>query len=103
MIDAAIRNDTARIVNAGYNVKGMFQNSISFMYRTFLQSRVVVLMGPEEPQSVLERELHQIDWTVMGVGFGVRGSKRDDVTSRFEGEGYLNIFNLPVKLTRFAS
>jgi hypothetical protein len=29
MIDAAIRNDTAQIVNAGYNVKGMLQNFIA--------------------------------------------------------------------------
>jgi hypothetical protein len=55
-------------------------------------------MGPEESRSVLERELGQINWAVTGVGFGVRGSKRDDVTSRLEGEGYLDIQNLSINL-----
>jgi hypothetical protein len=42
-------------------------------------------MGPEQDISVLENELKSIRWDGTGVGYGVRGSRRQDLTIRLEG------------------
>lgn len=42
-------------------------------------------MGPEQGISVLENELKGVKWDGTGVGYGVRGSRRQDLTIRLEG------------------
>lgn len=44
-----------------------------------------MLMGPEQPISVLSEQMDGISWDATGVGFGVRGSNRTDLTLRLEG------------------
>ncbi|KAM7185251.1 hypothetical protein V8F20_011878 [Naviculisporaceae sp. PSN 640] len=71
LINASIRANTDEILRLGYNIRA-------------------VLMGPEVPISHLIDQIHapdsqgrEIPWTGTGVGFGVRGSNREDVTIRF--------------------
>ncbi|KAI9705289.1 MAG: hypothetical protein M1820_005288 [Bogoriella megaspora] len=64
-VDAGIREDSANIRKAGYNLR-------------------TVLMGPEQSMSVLDGRLQGIAWGVNGIGFGVRGSNRDDLTVRLK-------------------
>ncbi|KIW55788.1 hypothetical protein PV05_04513 [Exophiala xenobiotica] len=63
-VDAALRGDAADIVKAGYNLR-------------------VVLMGPEQPLSVLSGQMDGINWDGTGVGYGVRGSRLENLTLRF--------------------
>nr|KAK5442249.1 hypothetical protein LTR18_006102 [Exophiala xenobiotica] len=63
-VDAALRGDAADIVKAGYNLR-------------------VVLMGPEQPLSVLSGQMDGINWDGTGVGYGVRGSRLVNLTLRF--------------------
>ena len=65
VVDAALRADAARIVASGYNLR-------------------VVLVGPEQPVSVLEDQMRGVKWDGTGVGYGVRGSRREDLTIRLE-------------------
>ena len=44
----------------------------------------VVLFGPEQPLDVLVEQLNGIHWHGTGVGYGVRGSRLENVTIRFE-------------------
>lgn len=46
----------------------------------------VVLMGPEQPLDVLADQMTGVDWDVIGVGYGVRGSRLENVTIRFAGK-----------------
>ena len=46
---------------------------------------VVVLMGPEQPLSVLSGQMDGINWDGTGVGYGVRGSRLENLTLRFAG------------------
>ncbi|KAL6248735.1 hypothetical protein RBB50_003797 [Rhinocladiella similis] len=64
VVDAALRGDAANIVKAGYNVR-------------------VVLMGPEQPLSVLSSQMDGIRWDGTGIGYGVRGSRLQNLTLRF--------------------
>jgi hypothetical protein len=43
-------------------------------------------MGPEQPLSVLDKQMGDIHWTATGIGYGVRGSNRTDLTLRLEGK-----------------
>jgi hypothetical protein len=45
----------------------------------------VVLMGPEQNISVLQGQIDGVEWDTTGIGYGVRGSKRQDLTIRLEG------------------
>ncbi|KIX09399.1 uncharacterized protein Z518_00478 [Rhinocladiella mackenziei CBS 650.93] len=65
VVDAALRGDAANILNAGYNLR-------------------VVLMGPEQPVSVLASQVQGIHWDGTGVGYGVRGSRLENLTVRLE-------------------
>ncbi|KAJ9612643.1 hypothetical protein H2200_004240 [Cladophialophora chaetospira] len=62
-VDAGLRADAADIIKAGYNLR-------------------VVLMGPEQDISVLVNQTNGIRWDGTGVGYGVRGSRREDLTIR---------------------
>ncbi|KAK5936858.1 hypothetical protein PMZ80_010977 [Knufia obscura] len=66
-VDIGLRADAANIVKAGYNLR-------------------VVLMGPEQPLDVLADQMTGVDWDVIGVGYGVRGSRLENVTIRFAGK-----------------
>jgi len=57
-------------------------------------------MGPEQDISKLRDLIHDADsegkpipWTGTGVGFGVRGSNREDVTTRFKGGFIVHLLN----------
>ncbi|EQB51122.1 hypothetical protein CGLO_09367 [Colletotrichum gloeosporioides Cg-14] len=63
-VEAGIRQDMAAIVKAGYNIKA-------------------VLFGPEDSLDFLSSELKGVDWTAVGVGFGIRGSPSPNITRRF--------------------
>ncbi|KAH7310618.1 hypothetical protein B0I35DRAFT_481924 [Stachybotrys elegans] len=65
MVDVMLRRDAARVIAAGYNLK-------------------VVHMGPEIDMSVMEEAMQGQTWHGTGVGYGMRGSQRPDVTIRFE-------------------
>jgi hypothetical protein len=52
-------------------------------------NHLVILFGPEQSLKVLEKESEDITWAATGVGFGIRGAKREDVTARFEGQSVL--------------
>ena len=45
-----------------------------------------VLFGPEVNIKVLGDQFGDIHWSGMGVGFGVRGSRREDITIQFESK-----------------
>jgi hypothetical protein len=47
---------------------------------------LVVHMGPEVDMSVMEEAMQGQTWHGTGVGYGMRGSQRPDVTIRFEGK-----------------
>lgn len=42
-------------------------------------------MGPEQPLSVLSGQMDGINWDGTGVGYGVRGSRLENLTLRFTG------------------
>ena len=42
-------------------------------------------MGPEQDISVLANQTNGIRWDGAGIGYGVRGSRREDLTIRLEG------------------
>ena len=42
-------------------------------------------MGPEQSISVLANQTKGVKWDGTGVGYGVRGSRREDLTIRLEG------------------
>ena len=43
-------------------------------------------MGPEVGMEKLEEQVRGIEWDGTGVGYGVRGSRLQDLTIRLEGE-----------------
>jgi hypothetical protein len=43
-------------------------------------------MGPEQNISVLAEQLDGVRWDGAGIGYGVRGSRMEDLTIRLEGE-----------------
>ncbi|KAK0658293.1 hypothetical protein QBC41DRAFT_287735 [Cercophora samala] len=66
MIEAILANDTNLLVASGYNVR-------------------MVLFGPEQPLSILEEQMADVDcWEGTGVGFGERGTTDEALTARFE-------------------
>lgn len=42
-------------------------------------------MGPEQSLSILSSQLEGVNWDGTGIGYGVRGSRREDLTIRLEG------------------
>jgi hypothetical protein len=55
----------------------------------------VALAGPELDNKIIEDQLCGREWHGTGVGFGMRGSNRPDLTIRLEGEnGSFCFFNL---------
>lgn len=73
--DGAIRNSTAEMVAAGYNV-------------------AMVLSGPEMDISLLANEMKGVDWHVTGIGFGMRGANNTEAVGRFEGTSILSACHL---------
>lgn len=76
-----------------------FQTQIISDFRSMRSSdsgifNLVVLMGPEQPISVLSDQLEGINWDGTGVGFGVRGSPLQNLTVRLEGK-YICPLNTP--------
>jgi hypothetical protein len=65
LVNQLLRADAAQIAAAGYNVR-------------------VALFGPEQPVSILSDRMKGIKWEGTGVGFGVRGSNRTDLTIHLE-------------------
>ncbi|KAK7757456.1 hypothetical protein SLS62_000471 [Diatrype stigma] len=63
--DAAIRNSTIEMINAGYNVR-------------------VVLAGPEQNIEATRSLMADVKWDVTGVGYGMRGSNISEIITRFE-------------------
>ncbi|PPJ55949.1 hypothetical protein CBER1_03558 [Cercospora berteroae] len=63
-VEAALRLDAENIRKAGYNLR-------------------TVLRGPETPLKTLRDRMKGTNWEVTGVGFGARGSSRQDVTVEF--------------------
>ena len=47
---------------------------------------LAVLFGPETDVKILGEQFKDINWSGMGVGFGVRGSRRPDITIQFESK-----------------
>ena len=47
---------------------------------------IVVLMGPEQNMSVLAGQLEGVRWDGAGIGYGVRGSRLQELTVRLEGK-----------------
>ncbi|KAK5467342.1 hypothetical protein LTS15_000314 [Exophiala xenobiotica] len=95
-VDAALRGDAAEVVKAGYNLRGSLWTGHGFQLRfldlAFLatvtdthHNVAVVLMGPEQPLSVLSGQMDGINWDGTGVGYGVRGSSLENLTLRFAG------------------
>ncbi|EMD00687.1 hypothetical protein BAUCODRAFT_135482 [Baudoinia panamericana UAMH 10762] len=64
-VNAGLRADAADLISHGYNTR-------------------VVLMGPEVDISVLDGRLNDTAWDITGIGYGVRGSNREDLTLRFK-------------------
>ncbi|KAH8751303.1 hypothetical protein F5883DRAFT_720193 [Diaporthe sp. PMI_573] len=64
-VDILLRNDTAKLVKAGFNVYILFQ-------------------GPEQPASNIADRMEGRRWGVAGVGWGIRGSTIVELTNRFE-------------------
>jgi hypothetical protein len=64
--------------------------SLRILSMTYLISEanpsVVVLMGPEKNISVLGDQVKGITWDGTGIGYGVRGSRRVDLTLRLQGK-----------------
>lgn len=53
-------------------------------------------MGPEQPIDILTEHVQSNHWGVAGIGFGVRGSNRTDLTIRFTGQYYRDLAFLEV-------
>ena len=75
-VDAGLRADAASIIAAGYNLR-------------------VVLMGPEVDTSVLQKQIRGHNWDGTGVGYGVRGSRLENLTVRFTGGFCSQLFVCP--------
>ena len=45
-------------------------------------------MGPEQNISVLANQIDGVHWDGTGVGYGIRGSHREDLTIRFTRRSY---------------
>ncbi|KAF2672199.1 hypothetical protein BT63DRAFT_452696 [Microthyrium microscopicum] len=89
IIDTAIRADAIAMRKAGYNVRRTYippysTPSILVFLIPSTNDPPVVLIGPEQPLTLLESQLADIEWAGTGVGFGVRGSKSQELTTRFE-------------------
>ncbi|CAM1504795.1 Fc.00g023860.m01.CDS01 [Cosmosporella sp. VM-42] len=69
MVDHDLRNDTAALVRAGYNVRVLFQ-------------------GPEQPMSNLADRMAGTEWDIDAMGFGIRGYRNGTATRRFEDNLY---------------
>ncbi|KAB5581024.1 hypothetical protein GE09DRAFT_1051482 [Coniochaeta sp. 2T2.1] len=65
VVDTSLRTDAANIVKAGYNLR-------------------VVLMGPEQNVSVLAAQIQGTTWDGTGIGYGVRGGRSHELTTRLE-------------------
>ncbi|KAF4815791.1 hypothetical protein CGCTS75_v012895 [Colletotrichum tropicale] len=63
--DIALRNDTANLVKAGFNVYVLFQ-------------------GPDQPASNIADRMEGRRWGVTGVGWGIRNSTMLELVNRFE-------------------
>ena len=53
-------------------------------------------MGPEEGIEKLEEQVRGIEWDGTGVGYGVRGSRLEELTIRFEGETCCRCLHTPM-------
>lgn len=89
-VDAALRADAANIVKAGYNLKGKSTGPLSLGNLSYRVSNtdvnLVVLMGPEKNVTVLREQVRGTVWDGTGIGYGVRGSNRVDLTTRLQGK-----------------
>ncbi|KXH44891.1 hypothetical protein CNYM01_09688 [Colletotrichum nymphaeae SA-01] len=85
-VDKELRNDTAALVKAGFNVYVLFQ-------------------GPDQPITNIADRMNGTHWGVTGVGFGQRGATILDVVTRFEGIYFYNLHqfreNAPLTPTVF--
>ncbi|ETS74659.1 hypothetical protein PFICI_13143 [Pestalotiopsis fici W106-1] len=79
--DIALRNDTANLVKAGFNVYVLFQ-------------------GPDQPVSNLGDRMKGRVWDVTGVGWGIRNSTMLELVDRFEGMNDLTIENFGQHVNR---
>ncbi|KAL2880311.1 hypothetical protein SGCOL_004360 [Colletotrichum sp. CLE4] len=82
VIDRQLRNDTAALVKAGFNVRILFQ-------------------GPDQPVTRIGERLNGTDWGVTGVGWGQRGATILDVVTRFEDNLHQYRENAPLTPTVF--
>ncbi|KAJ3542980.1 hypothetical protein NM208_g3815 [Fusarium decemcellulare] len=64
-IDIALRNNTANLVKAGFNIYALFQ-------------------GPDQPVSNLGDRMKGKHWGVTGVGWGIRNSTTPELVTWFE-------------------
>ena len=60
-------------------------------------------MGPEKGTGVLIKQINGTKWDGAGVGFGVRGSNRPDVTVLFGGELSTVTYRLATNSTKTSS
>ena len=50
-------------------------------------------MGPEKGTGILSQQINGTKWDGAGIGFGVRGSNRPDVTILFGGQLFVSTVN----------
>ncbi|KAK1461259.1 hypothetical protein CMEL01_14895 [Colletotrichum melonis] len=81
-VDKELRNDTAALVRAGFNVHVLFQ-------------------GPDQPITNIADRMNGTHWGVTGVGFGQRGAPILDVVTRFEDNLHQFRENAPLTPTVF--
>ncbi|KAG9252189.1 uncharacterized protein F5Z01DRAFT_690903 [Emericellopsis atlantica] len=82
MVDRMLREDAARIVNMGYNLRG---GNLVSRKRERTDIFEVAVFGPEEDYDrILKEQMCAVDWHGTGVGFGLRAGQDPDLTIQFE-------------------
>lgn len=86
-VDISLRNETANLVRAGYNVRSTI---CSIKLCSHLDSPLTLVLlvlwqGPEQPIENQADRLEAQHWDVTAVGWGIRGAPDPVITTLFEG------------------
>ena len=92
-VEAGLRKDADSLVKAGYNVHSTY---FSHLLRQRLADRcpflsgIVVWAGPEVCIDTMEKRMASagVEYDLVGIGFGIRGTTIEALVERFEGEWF---------------